>query len=98
MDRVSKKQPVNFKQISNNLEREEDIDGYRQGLDAETVLQAAIEMADLQGVEQLSLAALAAKLNVKTPSLYNHIKGLPDLRKQLSKRGLILLKKRWSRL
>lgn len=65
---------------------------YRQGLDAETVLQAAIEMADLQGVEQLTLAALAAKLNVKTPSLYNHIKGLPDLRKQLSRRGLVLIK------
>ena len=64
----------------------------RQGLDAETVLQAAIEIADQQGVEQLSLAALAAKLNIKTPSLYNHIKGLPDLRKQLSKRGLVLVK------
>lgn len=64
----------------------------RQGLDAETVLQAAIEIADQQGVEQLSLAALAAKLNIKTPSLYNHIKGLPDLRKQLSKRGLLLVK------
>lgn len=64
----------------------------RQGLDAEIVLQAAIEIADQQGVEQLSLAALAAKLNIKTPSLYNHIKGLPDLRMQLSKRGLVLVK------
>ncbi|OCT16245.1 TetR family transcriptional regulator [Paenibacillus pectinilyticus] len=64
----------------------------RQGLDAEIVLQTAIEIADQLGVEQLSLAALAAKLNIKTPSLYNHIKGLPDLRKQLSKRGLVLVK------
>src|SRR6478609_8426716 len=64
----------------------------RQGLDAETVLQAAIELADQQGIEQLSLAALASKLTIKTPSLYNHIKGLPDLRKQLSKRGLLLVK------
>lgn len=64
----------------------------RQGLDAETVLQAAIDLADQQGIEQLSLAALATKLTIKTPSLYNHIKGLPDLRKQLSKRGLLLVK------
>ncbi|WNR44460.1 TetR/AcrR family transcriptional regulator [Paenibacillus roseipurpureus] len=64
----------------------------RQGLDEEAVVQAAIEIADQQGIEQLSLAALAAKLNIKTPSLYNHIKGLPNLRKQLSKRGLILAK------
>jgi AcrR family transcriptional regulator len=64
----------------------------RQGLDAETVLQAAIELANQQGVEQLSLAALAGQLHIKTPSLYNHIKGLPDLRMQLSKRGLVLVK------
>ncbi|MBP1963957.1 TetR/AcrR family transcriptional regulator [Paenibacillus aceris] len=64
----------------------------RPGLDAENVLQAAIEMADTQGVEGLTLAALAAKLNVKTPSLYNHIKGLPDLRMQLSRRGLVSIK------
>ncbi|KRF02429.1 TetR family transcriptional regulator [Paenibacillus sp. Soil766] len=64
----------------------------RQGLDAESVLQAAIELADQQGIELLSLAALATKLKIKTPSLYNHIKGLPDLRKQLSKRGLLLVK------
>lgn len=64
----------------------------QRGLDAENVLQAAVEMTDTQGVEGLTLAALAAKLNVKTPSLYNHIKGLPDLRMQLSRRGLMLIK------
>ncbi|MFD0695107.1 TetR/AcrR family transcriptional regulator [Paenibacillus sp. GCM10027628] len=65
---------------------------YRQGLDTDTVLQAAIEIADVQGVEQVTLAALAAKLNVKTPSLYNHIKGLPALRKQLSHLSLVRIK------
>ncbi|MEC0226587.1 TetR/AcrR family transcriptional regulator [Paenibacillus alba] len=60
----------------------------RQGLDSETVLLAAIEIADQQGIELVTLAALAAKLNVKTPSLYNHIKGLPDLRKLMSQRSL----------
>ncbi|NEW07489.1 TetR/AcrR family transcriptional regulator [Paenibacillus sp. SYP-B3998] len=65
---------------------------YRQGLDTESVLQAAIEIANLHGVEQVTLAALAAKLNVKTPSLYNHIKGLPGLRKQLSLLSLTRIK------
>lgn len=35
---------------------------------------------------------MAVKLNVKTPSLYNHIKGLPALRKQLSHLSLIHIK------
>ncbi|MGG1519193.1 TetR-like C-terminal domain-containing protein [Paenibacillus oryzisoli] len=64
----------------------------RPGLDPEAVLQAAIALADREGLAQLSLASLAAALNVKTPSLYNHIKGLPDLKRQLSRRGLILVK------
>ncbi|MGG1551118.1 WHG domain-containing protein [Paenibacillus ferrarius] len=64
----------------------------RPGLDPEAVLQAAIALADREGLEQLSLASLAAALHVKTPSLYNHIKGLPDLKRQLSRRGLILVK------
>jgi len=64
----------------------------RQGLDNGTVLQAAIEIADRLGFEQVTLAALAAKLGVKTPSLYNHIKGLPGLRKQMALLGLARLK------
>ena len=64
----------------------------RQGLDTDTVLHAAIEIANGGGIEQITLAALAAKLNVKTPSLYNHIKGLPALKKQLSLLGMIRIK------
>lgn len=64
----------------------------RPGLDPEAVLQAAIQLVDREGLEQLSLASLATALNVKTPSLYNHIKGLPDLKRQLSRRGIILVK------
>ncbi|MEW9699365.1 TetR/AcrR family transcriptional regulator [Paenibacillus sp. SI8] len=65
---------------------------YRQGLDAETVLQAAIELANIHGVEQVTLAALATNLNVKTPSLYNHIKGLPGLKRELFLISLIRIK------
>ncbi|TVY10776.1 TetR/AcrR family transcriptional regulator [Paenibacillus cremeus] len=65
---------------------------YRQGLDKQSVLLAAVELADQVGIEQVTLAALAEKLNVKTPSLYNHIKGLPGLRRALALHGLVQLK------
>ncbi|UUZ90505.1 WHG domain-containing protein [Paenibacillus sp. P25] len=61
---------------------------YRQGIDKGAVLQAALDIANEQGIEQVTLAAIAAKLRVKTPSLYNHIKGLPDLRAELAVLGL----------
>jgi hypothetical protein len=37
------------------------------------------------------MASLAKKLDVKSPSLYNHIGGLPDLRNKLAVYGLVLL-------
>lgn len=63
----------------------------RIGLDQNTVLQAAAEIADTLGTEALSLATLAKKLNIRTPSLYNHIDGLPGLRNKLAAHGLHLL-------
>lgn len=60
----------------------------RIGLDLTTLLLAAADIADTQGIDELSLAALAKKLNIRTPSLYNHIDGLPGLRMKLSVYGL----------
>jgi len=60
----------------------------RAGLDPQAVVMAAAQMADEQGVEQVTLAALAARLGVRSPSLYNHIHGLQDLRTQLAVYGL----------
>ncbi|RLQ92268.1 TetR/AcrR family transcriptional regulator [Falsibacillus albus] len=60
----------------------------RAGLDEATVLQAAMEIADEQGLDALVLAKLAKKLGVRTPSLYNHIDGLMGLRKKLTVYGL----------
>jgi AcrR family transcriptional regulator len=57
-------------------------------LDQTTLLQAAAELADTHGFENVTLALLARKLNIRTPSLYNHIDGLPGLRKKLSVYGL----------
>ena len=59
----------------------------RVGLDAETVVSAAAELADAGGLGQLTLARLAARLGVRAPSLYVHVDGLPDLRRRLAVRG-----------
>lgn len=68
----------------------------RMGLDLPTVLQAAAELADEQGLDSVTLLALAKQLNVRSPSLYNHVNGLPELRVQLAVHGLQLLKERLS--
>ncbi|THF78806.1 TetR/AcrR family transcriptional regulator [Cohnella fermenti] len=62
----------------------------RIGLDLGTLLDAATELADQGGLESVTLASLAGKLNVRSPSLYNHVNGLPELRRQLALRGLAL--------
>ncbi len=56
----------------------------RAGLDKAAVVQAAAELVNTQGAEALSLSALAERLKVKTPSLYNHIDGLADLQRELA--------------
>lgn len=60
----------------------------RAGLDRRTLVIAAAEIADHEGIEAVTLAALANKLGVRSPSLYNHINGLQELRTQLAIYGL----------
>lgn len=59
---------------------------HRAGLDDGVIMRAAAEIADAEGFDQLTLARLAERLNVRSPSLYKHIDGLDDVR-----RGLALL-------
>lgn len=56
----------------------------RAGLDPQMVVQAAADMVDRDGVDALTLAALATHFKVAVPSLYNHVGGLPGLQQQLS--------------
>jgi AcrR family transcriptional regulator len=56
----------------------------RANLTKQTVVQAAAELLNAEGPEALSLGRLAEKLGIRTPSLYNHIDGLPGLRRELS--------------
>jgi AcrR family transcriptional regulator len=54
------------------------------GLDHATVVEAAAKLVDEEGIEQLSLGRLAERLGVRTPSLYNHVAGLPGLKQDLA--------------
>lgn len=56
----------------------------RIGLDLPALLRSAAELADKEGLEAVTLAALAKKLNIRSPSLYNHVDGLDGLRKKLA--------------
>ncbi|WP_438434317.1 TetR/AcrR family transcriptional regulator [Gorillibacterium sp. sgz500922] len=69
----------------------------RSGLDQAAILAAASELADSQGFEALTLATLAHKLNIRPPSLYNHIAGLPELRRLLALDGLTRLTEQLTR-
>lgn len=55
----------------------------RMGLDAASVVQAASELADSEGLGAVTLARLAQELGVRPPSLYAHVSGLEDLRGRL---------------
>ncbi len=56
----------------------------RAGLDTTTIVGAAAAILNSEGVDALTLNRLAQALSVKTPSLYNHIDGLPGLYRELA--------------
>jgi AcrR family transcriptional regulator len=62
--------------------------GTRAGLTRESVIAAAAEIADREGLDALTLASLATKLGVRPPSLFNHVAGMPALRGELRARAL----------
>lgn len=68
----------------------------RAGLDPGAVVQAAAALVDAEGLESLSISRLAHSLGVKAPSLYNHIGGLPGLRRELALAGHRQLARRLS--
>jgi AcrR family transcriptional regulator len=59
----------------------------RAGLNAAVILQAAADLADEADLEAVSLAALAQRLHVQAPSLYNHVQGVDGIRRGLAALG-----------
>jgi len=65
----------------------------RAQLTKEKVIDSALSLANSQGLEQLSLKDLAKELNIKPPSLYNHVRNIAELRLEIHRRGLEELNK-----
>jgi AcrR family transcriptional regulator len=60
----------------------------RMGLTRDKIMETAGEIADQLGIEEVTIANLAKTLKIRPPSLYNHIKGLNELRTVLAVHGL----------
>jgi AcrR family transcriptional regulator len=60
----------------------------RAGLSTGAVVEAALALVDEQGADALTLAAVAQRTGVATPSLYKHVAGLGELRTLLGRRVL----------
>ncbi len=60
-------------------------------LDPDQVLAAAERLVAANGWENLTMAALAADLGVRPPSLYRHVDSLDALRRELRSRMLVEL-------
>jgi len=56
----------------------------RAGLSREVVVAEAAQVADEVGFERLTLAAVAERLGVAVPSLYKHVDGIGELRRDLT--------------
>jgi hypothetical protein len=62
----------------------------RAGLSFEKVVETAIRIADKNGLNNLTLGRFAHDVGVKTPSLYEHINGLPGLQQAIRLRRRIV--------
>jgi AcrR family transcriptional regulator len=60
----------------------------RAGLTTDAVLDAASDLADKEGLANVTLAALATRLGVRPPSLYKHVDSLDAIHRGLAVRGL----------
>lgn len=60
----------------------------RAGLDPTTVVATAAALADEVGLANLTMGSLAARLGVRTPSLYKHVAGQEDLNRRIASLAL----------
>lgn len=58
------------------------------------VINTASNIADEQGLHNVSLKIVAERLGIKTPSLYNHINNLEDLLREVAHKGMTSMNER----
>ncbi|MBY8913971.1 WHG domain-containing protein [Bacillus sp. YC2] len=63
----------------------------RVGMSLTMIIKAAADIANQKGLNEVTLATVSKTLNVKSPSLYNHVNGLRGIKTELAVRGLTML-------
>lgn len=58
--------------------------GRKAGISIDDIVMTAATIADRDGLAAATLSAVAAELGIKTPSLYNHVRGLAGMRRELA--------------
>ncbi|MFC0522969.1 TetR/AcrR family transcriptional regulator [Pontibacillus salicampi] len=56
----------------------------RAGLNQDVIVHKALKLAEMEGIDALTIASLARELNIKPPSLYNHFTGLIAIKKAVA--------------
>lgn len=64
----------------------------RPGITLDRIVAVSLELIQVEGEHALTFAALAKKLGIKAPSLYNHVASVTELRRELRLRGLTQLR------
>jgi AcrR family transcriptional regulator len=59
----------------------------KRGVTVEDVAAAAVAVADASGLEGLTLAAVSARVGVRSPSLYAHVDGLDGVKRLVALRA-----------
>lgn len=55
----------------------------RNNINDEFIIEVSAKLSNEVGLDNLSLKMIAEKLNIKSPSLYNHIKSLEEIKKKI---------------
>ena len=55
----------------------------RNNINDELIIEVSAKLSNEVGLDNLSLKMIAEKLNIKSPSLYNHIKRLEEIKKKI---------------
>ena len=64
----------------------------RAGVDVEKIVDIATQITDEKGFDGVTLKEIGERLGIRSPSLYNHIDGLPALREKVSVKAMGMLR------
>lgn len=55
----------------------------KNSITTEIIIETAAKLSNRTGLDSLSLKDIAEELNIKSPSLYNHVSGLDEIKEKL---------------